>query len=168
MAAGHTFSGSCFNVKYTVLLWIFILTISLFHLKYHKRTYSECFLGSLPVDGRDLNGFEISSTSRFPARHLGDGPKFKRRFLKSRIAYCTAKYSPSFQLLYDSSVLLILGGDISRNPAPVKDLLQFVANVFQKITKSCHAMDARSGATLGLSVTMLVISNTKIPTSRKY
>ena len=79
------------------------------------------FSGSLPVDGRDLNGFEISSTSRFPGRHLGDEPKFKRRFPKSRIAYCTAKYSSSFQLLDDSSVLLILGGDISQNPGPVKD-----------------------------------------------
>ena len=122
MAAGYAFSSSCFNVKYTVLLWIFIIIISLFHLKYHKRTYSECFSGSLPVDGKDLNGFEISPAFRFPGRHLGDGPKFKRRFLKSRIAYCTAKYSPSFQLLYDSSVLLLLGGDINQNPRPVKDL----------------------------------------------
>ena len=161
MAAGHAFSSSCFNVKYTVLLWSFILTISLFHLKYHKRTYSECFSGSLPVDGRDVNGFEISSTSRFPGRHLGDGPQFKRKFLKSRIAYCTAKYSPSFQLLYDSSVLLILRGDISQYPGPLKDLVRFVANVFQKIIEPCHAMDARSRATLGLSVAMLVISNTK-------
>ena len=95
--------------------------ISLFHLKYHKKTYRECFSGSLPVDGRDLNRFEISSTLRFPGRHLGDGPKFKRKFLKSRIAYCTAKYSLSFQLLDDSSVLLILGGDISQNLGPVKD-----------------------------------------------
>ena len=121
MAAGHAFSSSCFNVKYTVLLFIFILTFSLFHLKYHKRTHSECFSGSLPVDGRDLNGFEISSTLRFPGHHLGDGPKVKRRFLKSRIAYCTANNSSSFQLLCDSSLLLILGGDISQNPAPVKD-----------------------------------------------
>ena len=121
MVAGHAFSSSCFNVKYAVLLWIFILTISLFHLKDHKRTYSECFSGSLPVDGRDLNGFEIFSTSRFPGRHLGDGPKFKRRFLKSRITYCTGKYSPSFQLLYDSCLLLILEGEISQNPGPGKD-----------------------------------------------
>ena len=166
MAAGHIFSSYCLNVKYTVLLWIFIPTISLFHLKYYKRTHSECFSGSLPVYGRDLNGFEISSTLRFPGRHLGDWPEFKRRFLKSRIAYCTAKYSPSFQLLYDSSVLLILGRDISQNPGPVKDLVRFVANVLQKITEPCYAMDARSGVTLGLSVAMLVIRNTKIATSR--
>ena len=36
-----------------------------------------------------------------------------------------------------------------------------MANVLQKITEPCHAMDERSGATLGLSVAMLVISNTK-------
>ena len=43
----------------------------------------------------------------------------------------------------------------------LKTLLQFVVNVLQKITEHCHAMDARNGATLGLSVAMLVISNTK-------
>ena len=50
-----------------------------------------------------------------------DGLRPNLKHHKSRVAYHTGDNSPTFQLLNDSAVQLILSGDINPNPGPVQN-----------------------------------------------
>ena len=90
----------------------------------HKRIIEQRrLLTSKPAylhDISDLHGFE--PTNDFGLNYMeGYGPRLRSKYNQSRIAYYAGKGSPTFQLLKDATILLILSGDAERNPGPVKN-----------------------------------------------
>ena len=73
--------------------------------------YEEEYLPSFPSISSEIG-------SHFGLRRW---PKLRRKYFKTRISYHNGRGSPSFQLISDTTVRLMLSGDVNPNPGPVKN-----------------------------------------------